>query len=69
MFTYAVSSLIILLHNWLSTVISDSVFQIKTVPVLVVMKNGKVEDRLVGLQDTDKLHKFIDKVISAKWVS
>ncbi|XP_054286704.1 thioredoxin, mitochondrial-like [Macrosteles quadrilineatus] len=39
-------------------------YDIKTVPVLLVMRNGKVEDKLVGLQDTDKLHKFIDQVIA-----
>lgn len=30
------------------------------------MKNGKVEDKLIGLQDTDKLRKFVDKVVK-KW--
>lgn len=29
------------------------------------MKDGKVEDRLVGLQDVDKLRKFVDKVCSS----
>jgi len=34
-----------------------------SVPVLIAFKNGKVEGRLVGLQDTDKLRKFVDKVV------
>jgi len=38
-------------------------FQIGSVPVLIAMKNGKVEDKLIGLQDTDKLRKFVNKVI------
>jgi thioredoxin 1 len=33
------------------------------VPVLVGIKNGKVEERLVGLQDTDKLRKFVERII------
>ncbi|XP_046660557.1 thioredoxin, mitochondrial-like [Homalodisca vitripennis] len=41
-------------------------YDIKSVPVLLIMRNGKVEDRIVGLQDTDKLHKFVDSVISSK---
>jgi thioredoxin 1 len=32
------------------------------VPVLVAIKNGKVEGRMVGLQDTDQLRKFVEKV-------
>jgi hypothetical protein len=27
------------------------------------MKNGKVEGRLVGLQDTEKLRNFVDRVV------
>uniref|UniRef100_A0A1B6MJC6 Thioredoxin domain-containing protein n=1 Tax=Graphocephala atropunctata TaxID=36148 RepID=A0A1B6MJC6_9HEMI len=41
-------------------------YDIKSVPVLLIMRNGKVEDRIVGLQDTDKLHKFVDSVITTK---
>lgn len=41
-------------------------YDVKSVPVLLVMRNGKVEDRIVGLQDTDKLRKFVDKVIDSK---
>uniref|UniRef100_A0A1B6EPB4 Thioredoxin domain-containing protein n=1 Tax=Cuerna arida TaxID=1464854 RepID=A0A1B6EPB4_9HEMI len=41
-------------------------YDIKSVPVLLIMRNGKVEDRIVGLQDTDKLHKFVDSVITSK---
>uniref|UniRef100_A0A1B6EBC7 Thioredoxin domain-containing protein n=1 Tax=Clastoptera arizonana TaxID=38151 RepID=A0A1B6EBC7_9HEMI len=37
--------------------------KVSSVPVLLVMRNGKVEDRIVGLQDTDKLREFIEKSI------
>jgi thioredoxin 1 len=37
--------------------------QVSSVPVLVAIKNGKVTERMVGLQDTDKLRKFVDRVI------
>lgn len=40
--------------------------QVSSVPVLLVMRNGKVEDRIVGLQDTDKLRKFIEKALDDK---
>ncbi|XP_076680310.1 thioredoxin, mitochondrial [Andrena cerasifolii] len=36
-------------------------YQVGSVPVLIVMKDGKVLDRIVGLQDVDKLRQFIDK--------
>ncbi|PSN56985.1 Thioredoxin [Blattella germanica] len=39
-------------------------YEVGSVPVLIAIKNGKVEERLVGLQDTDKLRKFVDKVVS-----
>ncbi|XP_026277670.1 thioredoxin, mitochondrial [Frankliniella occidentalis] len=41
-------------------------YDIGSVPVLIAMKNGKVEDKLIGLQDTDKLRKFVDKVVKSK---
>jgi thioredoxin 1 len=34
-----------------------------SVPALIAIKNGKVQERLVGLQDTDKLRKFVDNVV------
>ncbi|XP_022203351.2 thioredoxin, mitochondrial [Nilaparvata lugens] len=40
-------------------------YDVGSVPVLLVIRNGKVEERLVGLQDTDKLRKFIDKAVAA----
>lgn len=36
-------------------------YQVASVPVLVAMKDGKVLDRMVGLQDMDKLKQFVDK--------
>ncbi|XP_008543681.1 thioredoxin, mitochondrial [Microplitis demolitor] len=36
-------------------------YQVQTVPVLMAMKDGKVLERIVGLQDTDKLRQFVDK--------
>jgi thioredoxin 1 len=33
------------------------------VPVLLAIKNGKVAERMVGLQDTDQIRKFVDRVI------
>ncbi|KAJ9583526.1 hypothetical protein L9F63_022144 [Diploptera punctata] len=41
-------------------------YEVGSVPVLIAIKNGKVEERLVGLQDTDKLRQFVDKVVSGK---
>uniref|UniRef100_A0A0A9ZB97 Thioredoxin, mitochondrial n=1 Tax=Lygus hesperus TaxID=30085 RepID=A0A0A9ZB97_LYGHE len=37
-------------------------YEVASVPVLLAMRNGKVEDRLVGLQDIDKLRKFVDQL-------
>lgn len=37
-------------------------YEISSVPVLVAIKNGKVQQRLVGLQDTDKLRKWINQI-------
>jgi len=36
-------------------------FQVGSVPVLIAMKDGKVLERIVGLQDTDKLRQFVNK--------
>ncbi|GLV44912.1 uncharacterized protein CBL_14516 [Carabus blaptoides fortunei] len=41
-------------------------FEVSTIPALVVFRNGKVTERLVGLQDEDKLDTWIEKVISDK---
>lgn len=38
-------------------------FQVSTIPALVVFENGKVKERLVGLQDEDKLNLWIDKIL------
>lgn len=34
-------------------------YGIQSVPVLAVMKDGKVVTKLVGLQDTDKLRQWV----------
>ncbi|CAG9793760.1 unnamed protein product [Diatraea saccharalis] len=36
-------------------------YEVSSVPVLVIIKDGKVQQRLVGLQDTDKLRKWIEQ--------
>jgi len=41
-------------------------YDVGSVPVLIAIRNGKVEERLVGLQDTDKLRKFVEKVTEQK---
>ncbi|KAL1451747.1 hypothetical protein WDU94_006095 [Cyamophila willieti] len=38
-------------------------YEVSAVPVLIAMKNGKELDRLVGLQDVDKLKTFIDHLL------
>ncbi|XP_063244918.1 thioredoxin, mitochondrial-like [Bacillus rossius redtenbacheri] len=38
-------------------------YNVSAVPVLVAMKNGKVEERLIGLQDHDKLRQFVGKLV------
>lgn len=40
-------------------------YEVSSVPVLIAIKNGKVQQRLVGLQDTDKLRKWIAEFTSA----
>ncbi|XP_045451020.1 thioredoxin, mitochondrial [Melitaea cinxia] len=39
-------------------------YEVSSVPVLVAIKNGKVQHKLVGLQDTDKLRKWIEQFSS-----
>ncbi|XP_055387162.1 thioredoxin-like [Condylostylus longicornis] len=41
-------------------------YDVASVPVLMVMKNGKVQNRLVGLQDTDKIREWVDKAVNTK---
>jgi len=41
-------------------------YDVGAVPVLVVMKDGKVLNRLVGLQDKDKLRDWINKSVDIK---
>jgi len=38
-------------------------YDVGSVPVLLVMKDGKVQNRLVGLQDTDKIREWVDKAV------
>lgn len=41
-------------------------FDVSSVPVLVGMKDGKEVARMVGLQDTDKLKKFVESIANSK---
>ncbi|XP_065163008.1 thioredoxin, mitochondrial-like [Atheta coriaria] len=41
-------------------------YDVGSIPALYVFKNGKVESRLVGLQDEDKLEMWVDKVLAGK---
>ncbi|EEZ99483.1 thioredoxin, mitochondrial [Tribolium castaneum] len=41
-------------------------YEVSTIPALVVFRNGKVQERLTGLQDEDKLSLWVDKVLEAK---
>lgn len=41
-------------------------YEVAAVPVLLAIRNGKVEERLVGLQDTDKLRKWVGDVVNKK---
>lgn len=41
-------------------------YEVAAVPVLLAIRNGKVEGRMVGLQDTDKLRKFVNDVVNKK---
>lgn len=38
-------------------------YEVASVPVLLAIRNGKVEQRLVGLQDTDKLRQWVENVV------
>ncbi|XP_044737662.1 thioredoxin, mitochondrial-like isoform X2 [Chrysoperla carnea] len=38
-------------------------YKVGSIPVLVAIRNGKVEERLEGLQDADKIRKFVDKIL------
>ncbi|XP_043279360.1 thioredoxin, mitochondrial [Venturia canescens] len=40
-------------------------YEVGSVPVLIAMKDGKVLERIVGLQDMDKLRQFVDKYAEA----
>lgn len=50
---------LIIYYSFLLT--SFLLLQVGSVPVLIAMKDGKVLDRIVGLQDVDKLKQFVDK--------
>ncbi|KAF5287263.1 hypothetical protein FQR65_LT02136 [Abscondita terminalis] len=41
-------------------------YEVGTIPALVVFRNGKVEERLIGLQDEDKLGNWVDQVLNKK---
>ncbi|CAD7083109.1 unnamed protein product [Hermetia illucens] len=41
-------------------------YDVSAVPVLLVIKDGKVQNRMVGLQDTDKIRAFIEQAVDAK---
>ena len=36
------------------------------VPVIIAFKDGKAQERLIGLQDVDKLRQFVNKVVGEK---
>jgi thioredoxin 1 len=38
-------------------------YEVASVPVLCLIRNGKVEKRLVGLQDTDKLRAWVETAV------
>lgn len=41
-------------------------YEVQSVPVLLVIKNGKEQKRLVGLQDTDKLRNWVENAVNQK---
>ncbi|XP_037028186.1 thioredoxin, mitochondrial [Bradysia coprophila] len=41
-------------------------YDVAAVPVLLAIRNGKAAERIVGLQDTDKLRKFVKDVVDKK---
>lgn len=38
-------------------------YEVSSVPVLLVIKDGKVQKRLVGLQDTDQLRTWVQSAV------
>lgn len=38
-------------------------FEIQSVPVLIVIKDGKVKEKMVGCQDTDKIRTWLQRAI------
>ncbi|XP_026474224.1 thioredoxin, mitochondrial-like isoform X2 [Ctenocephalides felis] len=47
----------------LESIIAENEGKVGTVPVLLAIKNGKVEHRLVGLQDTESIRKFVGNIL------
>ncbi|KAL0270810.1 UNVERIFIED_CONTAM: hypothetical protein PYX00_008101 [Menopon gallinae] len=43
-------------------------YEVGSIPVIMAIDNGQVVDKLVGLQDEDKLRKFVDKILSEERV-
>lgn len=43
-------------------------YEVAAVPVLLAIRNGKIEQRIVGLQDMDKLRKFVKDVVDKQWI-
>ncbi|XP_065162508.1 thioredoxin, mitochondrial-like [Atheta coriaria] len=41
-------------------------YEVGSIPELVVFRNGKVDERLVGLQDEAKLGTWVDQVVGKK---
>lgn len=41
-------------------------FDVSSVPVLVGLRDGKEVARMVGLQDTEKLKKFVEAIAASK---
>lgn len=39
-------------------------YDVSSVPVLVAIRDGKIQDRVVGLQDTDKLRNWVAKQVA-----
>jgi len=40
-----------------------SQYEIRSIPCLVVFKNGKESDRIIGFRDEDELKKDVDKIL------
>ena len=45
---------------------SFDLFQVQSVPTVLGIKNGKVLDQFIGLQDDDKLKTFVEKLLN--WI-